>query len=294
MAGIDRCLVLSSQAFTALIPLLILISTLAPVDETDLVAQTIIARFGLAGDSATAVQRLFDIPDDASSSVSVFSAVLLVFSGVSFTRRMQTMYRAAWGVEKAGVRGGLFAAAGLFRFAGGGAGALWHPEPCPPSAVRLAAGSPALSSDGCGVVDVNPVPAPESSSALASPSGSRGDRGDGYRDLRRGNDDLHAAAGRAVHRRIRPVRHHDRDHRMVARRRLRDCGEHCHRRGVRRVPGALGRSAEGAVPPCGPEHRKPSPTDQAQATGLGSEDFVLLVRAPFMSLQPRSTASSCL
>ena len=30
MQGIDRCIVLSSQCFTALIPLLILVSTLAP------------------------------------------------------------------------------------------------------------------------------------------------------------------------------------------------------------------------------------------------------------------------
>jgi len=114
MSGIDRCIVLSSQAFTALIPLLILISTLAPVGRENVVAQTIITRFGLAGDSAAAVEQLFSIPAAASSSFSVFSAFLLVFSGVSFTRRMQTMYRAAWGQEKAGVRSGLFAALGLF------------------------------------------------------------------------------------------------------------------------------------------------------------------------------------
>ncbi len=114
MDGIDRCIVLASQAFTALIPLLILGSTLAPAGHKDLVARTIIERFGLTGSSAAAVDQLFTIPDGATSGISVFSAFLLLFSGVSFTRRMQRMYRAAWGQEKPGIRGGLFATLGLF------------------------------------------------------------------------------------------------------------------------------------------------------------------------------------
>jgi membrane protein len=59
------------------------------------------------------VEQLFSIPGGASSSIGLASAVLLVFSGVSFTRRVQRMYRAAWNQEKAGVRSGLFAALGL-------------------------------------------------------------------------------------------------------------------------------------------------------------------------------------
>jgi membrane protein len=114
MAGIDRSIVLASQAFTALIPLLMLVSALAPPGQEDVVARTLIAKFGLTGDSASAVEQLFEIPGDATSSLSIASVVLLVFSGVSFTRRLQRMYRGAWGQEKAGVRGGLFAALGLF------------------------------------------------------------------------------------------------------------------------------------------------------------------------------------
>ena len=113
MEGIDRCLVLSSQAFTALIPLLILVSTVAPPGEPDVVANTIITKFGLTGDGAEAVRQLFEIPDTAASGVSVASAILLIYSGVSFTRRLQKMYRAAWEQQKAGVRGNLYAALGL-------------------------------------------------------------------------------------------------------------------------------------------------------------------------------------
>jgi membrane protein len=113
MAGIDRCIVLSSQAFSALIPLLILVSTLAPTGKEDVVAQALISKFALSGEAAAAVDQLFATPVGVASSVSVFSAFLLLFSGVSFTRRMQTMYRTAWGQQKAGVRSGLFAALGL-------------------------------------------------------------------------------------------------------------------------------------------------------------------------------------
>jgi uncharacterized membrane protein YvlD (DUF360 family) len=114
MEGFDRCIVLSSQAFTAMIPLLILVSTLAPADQEDLISDTIIRKFGLSGDSADAVEALFNAPAAATSSLSVFSVLLLIYSGVSFTRRMGAMYRAAWEQEKEGVRSGIFATLGLF------------------------------------------------------------------------------------------------------------------------------------------------------------------------------------
>jgi uncharacterized membrane protein YvlD (DUF360 family)/uncharacterized BrkB/YihY/UPF0761 family membrane protein len=114
MEGIDRCLVLSSQAFTALIPLLILVSTVAPPGGPDVVARTIITKFGLTGASAASVEQLFQIDGVAQSTLSFASVILLLYSGVSFTRRLQKMYRAAWNQEKAGVRGNLFATLGLF------------------------------------------------------------------------------------------------------------------------------------------------------------------------------------
>lgn len=114
MEGIDRSLVLASQVFTALIPLLIVVAALAP-GQPDLIAETIITKFGLSGASADAVEQLFLVPGGAvQASLGVASAFLLVYSGVSFTRRLQKMYRAAWEREKAGVRGNLFATLGLF------------------------------------------------------------------------------------------------------------------------------------------------------------------------------------
>src|SRR4051794_1930178 len=112
MAGIDRCIMLSSQAFTAIIPLILVISVYAPSGQTDVVSQSLIRKFGLSGDAADAVTQLFHIPG-GSGGVGAFSVALVFFSGVSFTRRLQTMYRMAWGQEKEGVRSGLFATLGL-------------------------------------------------------------------------------------------------------------------------------------------------------------------------------------
>jgi uncharacterized BrkB/YihY/UPF0761 family membrane protein len=89
--------VLASQTFTALIPLLLLASALAPSDNRDIVSVGIIRRFQLSGGAADAVRQLFAHSGD--SATGVLSVFLLVFSGVSLTRRMQRMYQQAWGLE---------------------------------------------------------------------------------------------------------------------------------------------------------------------------------------------------
>ncbi|TCN36687.1 membrane protein [Kribbella orskensis] len=105
LGGIDRAMVISAQALTALIPLLLLVSTLAPASRRDVVSTALIRRFELKGEAADAVREVFAQPVGASS-VGVLSVVILVFSGVSLARRMQRMYQDAWRLEhRAGVRG---------------------------------------------------------------------------------------------------------------------------------------------------------------------------------------------
>ena len=113
MEGFDRSIVLSAQVFTALIPLFIIVASVAPAGQEDVIGEGIINRFALTGASADAVEQLFEAPAGASSSVTVFSALLLIYSGVAFTRRLQRMYRAAWEREQAGIRSALFATLGL-------------------------------------------------------------------------------------------------------------------------------------------------------------------------------------
>jgi membrane protein len=96
-------MVIASQAFTTLIPLLILVSAVFPAGEGSSVAEGMIRRFNLSGDAAESVREVFEHPE-TSGSIGAFSVVLLVFSGVSFTRRLQRMYLEVWQVEpKAGV-----------------------------------------------------------------------------------------------------------------------------------------------------------------------------------------------
>src|SRR6185503_875875 len=103
---------LAAQAFTALIPLLLLTSAWVSADGGNAVADAMIRRFHLSGDGASAVTALFARQGDGT--VGVLSVVLLVFSGVSLTRRLQRMYQQAWRVPPlAGVRGSFSAAFGL-------------------------------------------------------------------------------------------------------------------------------------------------------------------------------------
>lgn len=106
LQGVDRALVIASQAFTALIPMIILVSTLVPVDSSSLVADGFVSRFRLRGAAADGVEALFANPGHAS--IGVFSVALLLFSALSLTRRMQRMYLAAWRMgREPGVRGTL-------------------------------------------------------------------------------------------------------------------------------------------------------------------------------------------
>lgn len=111
--GIDRALVIASQAFTALIPILILTSSYTQTDDSSMVADAMIRRLHLTGDTADAVHTLFAIPPSSTAGFSVFSLLLLVYSGVSFTRRMQRMYVAAYERQRPGARGNVFAFLGL-------------------------------------------------------------------------------------------------------------------------------------------------------------------------------------
>ena len=110
--GLDRAMVLASQAFTALIPLLILVSAVLPAGSASTVPDAVIRRFGLSGEAASAVAVVFARPD--TGSVGAASLVLLVFSGVSLTRRLQQMYVLSWRLAPLrGVRGSLNALMGL-------------------------------------------------------------------------------------------------------------------------------------------------------------------------------------
>jgi membrane protein len=112
LRGLDRAMILASQAFTALIPLLILVSAVLPASSGNAVADAMIRRFDLTGDAARSVEAAF--AQSEPSSVGLVSLFLLVFSGVSLTRRLQRLYLQAYGLAPLpGLRSSFNAAMGL-------------------------------------------------------------------------------------------------------------------------------------------------------------------------------------
>jgi membrane protein len=90
----------------------LLVAALSPAEHRDPISAALIGRFSLSGEAAEAVDQLFTSSGDGTTGV--LSAFLLVFSGVSLTRRMQRMYQQAWRLPTPpGVGHALYAALGL-------------------------------------------------------------------------------------------------------------------------------------------------------------------------------------
>jgi membrane protein len=103
--GTQRGLVLAGQAFSALIPMLIVVSTMLSSSGGAQLAQRINERFELSGNAAESVRVLFVQPPDAAQTITVGSVLLLVISGLSFARTIQRTYEAAWQLPPRGLRG---------------------------------------------------------------------------------------------------------------------------------------------------------------------------------------------
>jgi membrane protein len=111
--GRDRAFVLAGQAFTTVIPLLIIIGALAREDGASLVADRFNNRFHLTGASAEALRTLFERPPGATGAITIIGVVVLLFSVVSLTRSLQRTFEEAWGLPRLGVRGTLQGLTGM-------------------------------------------------------------------------------------------------------------------------------------------------------------------------------------
>jgi membrane protein len=100
----DRAVALASQAFVALIPLMVVAAALLPYGQRAGFADSIVQRFHLSGDSADAVEHVFAQPADVQSTLSAFGVLLLVVSALSFCRALQRLYEKAWRLAPQGMR----------------------------------------------------------------------------------------------------------------------------------------------------------------------------------------------
>jgi membrane protein len=104
LQGFDRAVALAGQAFTALIPLLIVYSAVTANASGRDFAEQIIDAFDLKGSSADTIRQAFAPPASVESSVSIFGVFLLIFSALAFTRALQRLYQLAWGQTSLGMR----------------------------------------------------------------------------------------------------------------------------------------------------------------------------------------------
>jgi membrane protein len=105
--GRDRALVLGGQAFTTVIPLLIVVAAAASQRGPTALADRLAARFHVTGASAQAIRALFERPPGATGAITIAGSVVLLFSLLSLTRSLQRLHEAAWQLPSAGVRGTL-------------------------------------------------------------------------------------------------------------------------------------------------------------------------------------------
>lgn len=102
--GVDRAMALGAQAYTALIPLLIVYVSLLPRADNEDFADVMIEEFELSGSTAASFKRAFAPAGDVESGVTALGLTLLIVSSLSFTRGMQRLYEGAFDLAKLGIR----------------------------------------------------------------------------------------------------------------------------------------------------------------------------------------------
>jgi membrane protein len=104
LQGFDRAVALAGQAFTALVPLLIVYSALVSEATGRDFADQLIHVFDLSGSAAAAFRRAFAPAGDVENQVSAIGFVLLVGSALAFTRALQRLYQLAWDQPSLGLK----------------------------------------------------------------------------------------------------------------------------------------------------------------------------------------------
>src|SRR4051794_3009955 len=111
--GRDRAFVVAGQAFTTVIPLLIILGAATGSNGSTLIADRLNSRFNLTGPPSEALATLFERPPGATGTVTLIGLLLLLFSLVSLTRSLQRTFEDAWSLGPIGVRGTLHGLTGL-------------------------------------------------------------------------------------------------------------------------------------------------------------------------------------
>ena len=96
---------LAAQAFTALVPLLIVYTAVVPRPQGRDFADSLVENFELTGAAAATVQETFASAASVEESVTGVGILLTVVSATSLTRGMQRLYEGAYELPARGMRG---------------------------------------------------------------------------------------------------------------------------------------------------------------------------------------------
>jgi membrane protein len=102
--GFDRAVALAGQAFTALVPLLIVYGSVVSGATGHDFADQLVRLFDLKGSAAASLRQAFTGASGAQSEVSTLGGVLLVLSALSFTRALQRLYQLTFEQPSLGLR----------------------------------------------------------------------------------------------------------------------------------------------------------------------------------------------
>jgi membrane protein len=102
--GVDRAMALAAQAFSALIPLLIVYSAVVSRGDGASFADRVVGRFELDGAAAASVRQAFTSSQTVEDSISLVGLMLLIVSALSFSRGVQRLYEHAYGLPTLGMR----------------------------------------------------------------------------------------------------------------------------------------------------------------------------------------------
>ena len=101
---LDRSVILAAQAFSAILPLFIVVTTISPHPGGDSPGAYLARRLGLPADDVSSLQVTIAPPPSARASIGVLGVVLALLTATSFARALQRSYELAWRLPRAGLR----------------------------------------------------------------------------------------------------------------------------------------------------------------------------------------------
>jgi membrane protein len=101
---LDRTVILAGQAFSAILPLIMVVNTVSPHPGGDSPAAALARRLGLGPRDVSSLQSAIAPPPSARASIGILGVILALLTATSFARALQRSYELAWRLPPAGLR----------------------------------------------------------------------------------------------------------------------------------------------------------------------------------------------